>query len=154
MRLDQPPPPGRVQAVASEGDVVVVHLANATAKELSDLAALLDGHGISSRSTALDGGRGWFLVSLEDAHTLRRCWSEVTARYADRARLEEGLGTLSAVGAGIHANHRNLRVALEALEAAAIPVAGVFTTSYRLGFLVPKAQVKDGVRALHAALVG
>lgn len=154
VRLDPPPEPGRVQAVASEADVVVLQLAGATALELSRLCALCDRHGIASREAALDAGGARLLVSLENAHLLRQAMEDLRAAFGARVRLDEGLGSVSCVGAGCNATHAQLVRALETLENRGIGVAGVFTTSHRIGLLVQKAQVADAVRALHAALVG
>src|SRR5207244_1582954 len=112
LRRDAPGEPGRVAAVAGEGDVVILRLAATGAAELAEAGELLDRHGLASRQCALDSGAAAFLVSLENAHLLRRAMEDVTARFGARARLDEHLGTVSCVGAGINARHDNLARAL------------------------------------------
>ena len=92
-------------------------------------------------------------MSLENAHLLRRCLEELGASFGERLVLDEGFGTVSAVGAGQDASHANLRKALAALEMAGIDVASLWTGAYQLGFVVKKVQVANAVRTLHAALV-
>jgi aspartate kinase len=153
-RLDPPPQPGRIQAVTSESDVVLLRLSEATAAELATLLGLCDRHAVASREVSFSSGLATVLVSLENAHLLRAAMAELAERFGARLSLEEGLATVTCVGAGCNATHDHLRQAMELLERAGIAVHGLTTSSSVIGFVVPKARAADAVRALHAGFVG
>lgn len=153
VRLDRPDAGRRVQAVASDDDVLLLRLVDATPAELAEVGSMLDTHGISARTVTLQGGVASFLFAREDAHRIDRCRTELASRFGRRLSLDDEHAVVSAVGVGILANHRTLQTALEALAAAGLPVVEVFSSSLRLAFVVPKAAARDAVRALHAALV-
>jgi aspartate kinase len=67
--------------------------------------------------------------------------------------MQDGIGAVSAIGAGINASYRNLRTALDTLAALGIPVLGVATSSFRISLLIHAARVPNAVRALHEALI-
>lgn len=153
VRLDRPDAGRRVQAVASDDDVLLLRLADASVAEFSEVGGVLDHHGIGARTVTLQNGVATFLFAREDAHRIERCRQELVERFGGRVTLQNEQAIVSAVGVGILASHRTLQTALEALSTAGIPVAELFTSSLRLAFLVPKASAKDAVRALHAALI-
>ncbi len=152
-RLDAPPEPGRVRAIASEAEIVVLQLAPATADDFATLTEQSDLHGIAARESRLDSSGATMLFSLENAHLLTRAMEELRVTFADRLHLDESLGSVSCVGQGINATHEKLRRAMDTLRRVAIPISQVSATSDRLELLVPRACVRDAVRALHAALV-
>jgi aspartate kinase len=152
-RLDAPPEPGRVAAVASEEEIVLLRAAGLSPSERLALFGKLDSCGIASRQVAEDGGALCVMVSLENAHLLRQAWDGVRAELGGRASLVEGLGTVSCVGAGIGATHHVLRKSLEALASQEIALASLSMTADRVTVAVARTQVKEAVRALHAALV-
>jgi aspartate kinase len=152
-RLDASPRPDRVRAVTSDADVVVLTLRPAAPGDLVRLCAHLDRHGIASRELRFDGATARLLVSLENAHRLRKAMEELAADCSGRISLDETLGSVAAVGAGANASHRHLTLALAALAEAGIEAAHVATSSARIDLLVPRARTADAVRALHAALV-
>jgi aspartokinase len=60
---------------------------------------------------------------------------------------------VSVVGAGINASYGNVRNGSEALRAAGIPPAAVATSSFRITWMVPRAQTDAAVRTLHATFI-
>ena len=67
--------------------------------------------------------------------------------------MREGIGAVSAIGAGINADSENLRCALGALRQAQIEVLGLSTSSFRISLLVWEGQVEEAARRLHRALI-
>ena len=70
------------------------------------------------------------------------------------ARLIDGLGTVSAVGAGINPNYKHLLAGSRCLEDAGIHLQGLATSSFRVSWLVPRERLNEAVRALHALYLG
>lgn len=152
-RLDKPADPGRIQAVASEADVVLVELSTAQGADFARLSALLDRHGIASREAGFSGSGARWLIGLENAHRLGKATEEILAAFPGRVRLVEQYASVSCVGAGIHATHANVGRALSALREAGIEAASASVTSTRIDVLVERARMADAVRTLHAAMV-
>ncbi|PYQ09593.1 MAG: aspartate kinase, partial [Acidobacteria bacterium] len=78
---------------------------------------------------------------------------DLAARFATRATLREGVGAVSAIGAGINARFANLRRALETLSSMGATVLGASTSSFRISVLLAEKDVPEAVRRLHVALV-
>ena len=78
---------------------------------------------------------------------------DLAARFAARATLREGVGAVSAIGAGINARFENLRRTLETLASMGAPVLGASTSSFRISVLLAEKDVPEAVRRLHLALV-
>jgi aspartate kinase len=100
-----------------------------------------------------DGGAlSSVLLSLENLHDFARLKETLRARLGDRVRIREGVGAVSAIGAGINASLDNLRAALAAAQELG-PLLGASTSSFRITLLMEEAQVREAVRRLHRALV-
>jgi len=65
----------------------------------------------------------------------------------------DGLGALSAIGAGINATYANVRRGSECLGSRGIASHGVSTSSFRATWLVERAVLDDAVRLLHATFI-
>jgi aspartate kinase len=89
-------------------------------------------------------------TGLHDFPALRR---DLESTFAGRVHLRDGLGAVSAIGAGINASFQNLRRAFDVLSKQGAPVLGVSTSSFRISLLVEEAKVPEAVRGLHAELV-
>ena len=61
----------------------------------------------------------------------------------------DGLGAVSAVGAGINATYGTVRHGSAALAPRELTPAGSSTSSFRVTWLVPRWSVETAVRALH-----
>lgn len=77
----------------------------------------------------------------------------LTARFGDCARLVDGLGAVSAIGAGINASYANVRVGSDALAAEGIAASRLSTSSFRITWMLPRPRVDDAVRALHRRFI-
>lgn len=148
VRKFAPRMPGTVVGVASERDVLVLQ----TAGPGAELLEFLDAHEICGKQLhiAPDPADGVNVVlSRENLHHEERFRRDLAARFGETARLLDGIGAVSAIGAGINASYRNVRAGSAALAAAGIAVRGLSTSSFRITWLLPDAAVDDAVRALH-----
>jgi aspartate kinase len=91
------------------------------------------------------------LENLHDAAALKR---DAELRLPGCLDWREGLGAVSAIGAGINASLGYLQRALDCLSAAGTRVRGVSTSSFRISLLVDEGAVKDTVARLHRELIG
>ncbi len=109
-------------------------------------------------SAPASGGapRTHLVVSRENLHDeplLRRALDGLSGSLAGRARLLDGLGAVSAIGAGITAQYGAVRTGLGLLRDIGVVPAALATSSFRITWLIPRERVDDAVRALHQGLV-
>jgi aspartate kinase len=156
IRRFPPRGPGRVLGIASESGLVLVAVrgqADAAAQTLG----ILDAHGIGGKELLFRpleaDGLASLVLSLENLHDFPALRDALRQRLGGAVTLREGVGAVSAIGAGINAGFANLRRALDVLKAIGAPVLGLSTSSFRISFLLEDGAVKDAVRGLHAALI-
>jgi aspartate kinase len=149
--------PGRVVGVASETGLALVAARAADRATVASLLSLLDEHQSGGKQFHLDapGGQGVLslVLSLENLHDFPRLRRELGARLAGRVALREGVGAVSAIGAGINARFENLRRTLDTLASMGATVLGASTSSFRISVLVNEKDVPEAVRRLHHGLV-
>jgi aspartate kinase len=152
-----PRAPGRVVGVASETGLVSLSARAADGSTVDGLLALLDEHQSGGKQFHLDvpdgAGTVSLVLSLENLHDFPRLRRDLAARFAARVTLREGVGAVSAIGAGINARFENLRRALETLSSMRATVLGASTSSFRISVLLAEKDVPEVVRRLHLALV-
>ena len=68
-------------------------------------------------------------------------------------RIREGLGAVSAIGAGINGTLENMSAALAAVADMGAPLLGASTSSFRITLLMEEATLRESVRRLHRALI-
>jgi aspartate kinase len=142
--------PGTVVGVASERDVLVLTASGDSAA----LLALLDERGVSGKQLQIERQEGGpervsLVVSRENLHDEARLRQELAGRLGGAARLLDGLGAVSVIGAGINATYGNVRRGSACLTAMGAEPAGLSTSSFRITWLVPRAHLDEAVRALH-----
>jgi aspartate kinase len=149
---------GRVVGIASETGIAALSCRGGEA-ELQTLLALLADYGAPAKqllfhaagdSTPLTS----LVLPLENVHDAAALRREAASRLGDALVWREGLGAVSAIGAGINAGLDNLRRALRCLAAGGTRVLGVSTSSFRISLLVDEGAVKDAVQKLHRELIG
>ena len=152
-----PRAPGRVVGVASETRLVSLSARAADGSTVGGLLALLDEHETGGKQFHLDvpdgAGALSLVLPLENLHDFPRLRRDLAARFAARATLREGVGAVSAIGAGINARFENLRRTLETLSSMGATVLGASTSSFRISVLLAENDVPEAVRRLHRALV-
>jgi aspartate kinase len=149
VRKHPPRMPGTVVGVASERDVILLE------SEIPppDLLALLDERGVAGKQLHVAAGRTTLVISRENLHDEERFREALRSAYGGRARVIDGLAAVSVVGAGINATYANVRAGSEALIRGGIQPAGVATSSFRISWMVPRAQADEAVRTLHAQFI-
>lgn len=148
-----PQAPGKVVSIASEKDLLVLQ---APSTDANALLAFLDKQHVCGKQlhlAQLDGAAAGLtmVLSRENLHDEERLRSILRQRFGDDVHLTEGIGAVSAIGAGINSSYANLRAGNGALAPAAIH--GISTSSFRITWLLPQTAVNDAVRNLHRTLI-
>lgn len=176
VRKSPPRMPGTVVGIASEKDVLVLEYDGARGPEAparegaaspkgeqtwkmrtSALLSFLDERAVNGKQLHVanfgDVERVTMVVSRENLHDEDRFRKLLQEKFEGRARLVDGLGAVSAIGAGINASYKNLRAGCDALDAAGIKANGIATSSFRITWMIPRATVDEAVRRLHAVFL-
>ena len=150
VRRHAPRQPGTVVGVATEKETLVLHLDGAP---VDDLLALLDEHKVAGKQLHVAGDRLALVVSRENLHDEARVRQAVASRFRDRARINDHLGALSVVGAGINASFENVRRGSSALTDAGIAVEGIATSSFRITWMFDRKRLDDAARLAHQTFI-
>jgi aspartate kinase len=158
IRKFPPRAPGRVVGVASETGLVSLTTADDGPDLLLRVLEHLDARQASGKQLLFQdwpgrGGSGSLILSLENLHDFPALQRDVEAVFGARVHFRDGLGAVSAIGAGINATFGNLRRALGVMSQQGAGVLGVSTSSFRISLLMEESAVKDAVHALHDELV-
>jgi aspartate kinase len=145
VRRDAPRMPGTVVGVASERDLVMLDADVAS----SAVLAALDDRRVPGKQLHIFNERTTVAISRENLHDEARLRDLLRERFGDRARLLDGLGAVSVVGAGINATYANVREGTEALAASGIAPTGIATSSFRITWIIARDRTGDAVRVLH-----
>ena len=142
----------RVAGIATQKGVVLLEPAPdrfiALLEDLDRLAA-------GGKEVVLRSDRYASLVlSLENLHDYAALRAALKGSHGDALKVREGIGAVSAVGAGINTSHDNLRRAMAALQEVGAEPIGVTTSSFRISALVDERHLEPLARAWHTALVG
>jgi aspartate kinase len=154
VRRHAPRMPGTVAGVASEHDILVLQARG----DATRLVALLDGCSVSGKQlhVAAVGGTAdgtTLVISRDNLHNEDRLRRDLSAAFGDDARMVDGLGAVSVVGAGINATYENVRRGSACLSDNHIATFGLATSSFRATWLVKRDQIDDAARALHATFI-
>lgn len=146
----------RVKGVAAEPEMAVL---SADGVRLPELLEFLDARGVRGRALSSDGlggqrGRTYIAVPLQDVHGPDAVRRDLAARFGDAVTLQEDVGTVTCVGAGINADWSHLRRALLAAEELGARVHAVHTSPLQLSLLVDKAWLKPLTARLHREFLG
>jgi aspartate kinase len=147
VRRDAPRMPGTVVGVASERDVFILE-ADAP---VPDLLAFLDSHHVAGKQLHVSSAPAHvtLVISRENLHDEPRVRAALESRFGGAVRLIDGLGAVSAIGAGINASYANVRAGSAALRDRGLEPAGLATSSFRITWMVPRTGIDEAVRALH-----
>ena len=158
VRKDPPRAPGRVVGIASESGLVVLTTRAGRADGLSRLVDVLDNRQVGGKQLHFQdwpgmGGSASVVLSLENVHAFAELRQDLTLSLDKDLVLREGVGAVSAIGAGINATFTNLRGFLGTLAGMGAPLLGLSTSSFRITALLEERHVQEAVRRLHAELV-
>ncbi len=153
VRRFPPKAPGRVVGVTSEAGLVLLSLPD---ERLDELLRVFDdsqtgGKELLHRAGA--PGLTSIVLSVENVPDFARLRETLTRRFGSALQIREGVGAVSAIGAGINARYGNLRTALAVVAEADASLHGVSTSSFRISLLLDEAMLAPVVRALHERLV-
>ncbi|ADO73429.1 aspartate kinase [Stigmatella aurantiaca] len=151
-------PGSRVKGVTAEHDMAVLSAASERVK-LPELLEFLDARGVRGRALSFDGLRGreartYIVVPLQDVHGLEGVRQALAVRFGDTVSLQEHLGTVTCVGAGINADWMHLRRALLAAEETGAHVHAAHTSPLQLSLLVDKSSLNRLTARLHREFLG
>ena len=153
VRRFPPRAPGRVVGVASERGLVALTLPGDAREALPVLLEVLDRRQAPGKQLRSEPGTSASLVlSLENLPDYPALRDELRARFPALS-ITEGVGAVSAIGAGINDRYHNVRTALALVGETGIEVRGLSTSSFRISLLVDEPRLDDAVRALHRGLV-
>jgi aspartate kinase len=154
VRRFAPRVPGTVAGVASERDLLVLQ----TVGDATRLLSILDECGVSGKQlhVASFGGAAdgtTLVVSRENLHHEDRLRRTLGEAVGTAAKVIDGLGAVSVVGAGINATYQNVRRGAACLQDHHIASSGLATSSFRTTWLVQRDQLNDAVRVLHSTFI-
>jgi aspartate kinase len=151
VRRNPPRLPGVVAGVASERDVLVLE----GSADPHALLAALDEHHVAGKQlhVSTTAAHTALVISRENVHNEKKVRSTINRQFGDRIAFTDGLGAVSAIGAGINASYANVRAGLEALGQAGVEPRGMSTSSFRITWTVPDDDVAKSVRALHGCFI-
>jgi aspartate kinase len=162
VRRHPPRQPGTVVGVASERDVLMLTTERegsslGTEREGSSRAGefltLLDEHKVSGKQLHITGDRLTLVVSRENLHAEARLRDALTAQFADAVHVDDTLGAISVVGAGINASFDNVRRGSAALTESGASIGGIATSSFRITWMIERRRLDDAVRLLHSTFL-
>jgi len=149
VRKSAPRMPGTVVGVASEREVILLE----SEAKLPELLALLDERGVAGKQLHVFNDRVDVAISRENLHDEERLRDALHARLGGRARLIDGLGAVSVVGAGINATYANVRAGSNLLAGKGITFAMISTSSFRITWMVPRDRTEEAVKILHHGFI-
>jgi aspartate kinase len=140
-------PVPRAKAVASESELLLIRTGGGEALEA--LLRGMDARALRPRVIGGEGASGFAAVPLQDVHAL----APLREALGPGVELVEGLGSVTAVGAGINADLSCVRSALGHARAVGARVQALHTSPLQLTLFVPREHLGALTQRLHAALV-
>ena len=161
VRMHPPRMPGTVVGVASEKDILLIEcrpgpadpVSGPAGQEGSAFLALLDEHKVAGKQLHVAGDRLTLVVSRENLHEETRVRAALASRFGNAVTILDALGAVSVVGAGINASFDNVRRGTAALSAAGMAPRLTATSSFRITWMVDRANVDEAVRLLHRTFI-
>ncbi len=148
----------RVKGVTAEQEMAVLSAVSERVR-LPELLEFLDARGVRGRALSFDGLLGqepkaYIAVPLQDVHGLEAVRKDLSVRFGDAVSLQEQVGTVTCVGAGINADWAYLRRALLAAQELGARVHAVHTSPLQLSLLVDKKHLRPLTARLHREFLG
>jgi aspartate kinase len=142
--------PGSVVGIASEKEIVMIQ-----SREVDRLLTVTDDFAVPGKQihvTAFGTGQDGIsmVVSKENLHQISNLR---TALEAIPARWDDSIGAISIIGTGITASHQRLREGSNALRELDVRCSGIATSSFRITWLVARAEVDKVVQFFHRIFI-
>jgi len=143
--------PARVVGVTSQRSLALLEVAEGA---LDAALRVLEQHGAAPQESWRAAGRVHLAIQLDNVHG----WPEAKALLArglggDLAVADEGMGSVSVVGAACGGGDRVRREVEAALSALGTPARALTGSALRVTAYLPAAAAPEAVRRLHARLV-
>lgn len=138
--------PGRVKGITADKEVWAV----SASQRLSQLLEFFDARELRGRAMVDVAGEATVIVPLMNVHGPEALERELKALGAS---IRADLGTVTCVGAGLHADWQVLRTALAAASDVGAKVHASWSSALQLTLLVERDHVAELTRRLHARLV-
>jgi aspartate kinase len=158
VRKFPPQTPGRVVGVASEAGLVRLSIGPGGPTALTTVLEALDARQATGKQLLFESwpgaeGHASLVLPLENLHDFPALKRDLLDRFGNGVQVQEGVGAVSAIGAGINATFANLRTAVDTVLAFGARPLAVSTSSFRISLLLAEAHVPEAVRRLHRALI-
>ena len=156
-RIGQAPPGAetQVKGVTADAELAVLH--TRAPERFDELLDFLEARDLRTRTVSFDAlgeGGAFLLLPLQDVHGLEAVERELAARFGGAVRLEQGLGSVSCVGAGVGNGVAHLDAALDVARELGAEVKAVHTSALQLTLVVDKAHLAELTRRLHRLFLG
>lgn len=148
VRKFQPAGPGSVTGVASEQSISLLQVET---DDPSPLLTMMDQFEIGAKQVQILPSNVSMVISNENLHQGEAFEASLHDQFGDSARLVTDFGAVSVIGTGINANHRNLNRGMLALSSSTI--REVFTSSFRITWILPTPEIEAAVQSLHAEFI-
>ncbi|HEY6105052.1 MAG TPA: aspartate kinase, partial [Anaeromyxobacteraceae bacterium] len=142
--------PGRVVGVTSQRSLALVELAEGS---LEAALRLLEEHGAAPQESWRQGGRAHLALPLDDVHGWPEAKASLRREIEGLAVADEGMGSVSVVGAACGGGDRIRREVEAALRALGAAARAVTASPLRVTAYLEAAAAPEAVRRLHARLV-
>lgn len=153
VRKNAPRPPGTVAGVASESDILVLEATGCGEALLERLDALsITGKQLHWARNALGEGTLHMVISEENLHQ-REKFDDALEEFGEKVSVNDKLGAVSVIGAGINTSYKNVRLGTATLKKAGIAASGIATSSFRITWLIPRPKIREATRELHGAFI-
>ncbi len=149
--------PPRIAGVTSEHGLALLSASPGSAAALSELLEHLDLRGSFGKQLLFDrlpAGSASLVLSRENLPDFDALVADLSTRFGDGLRIRDGLGAVSAIGAGINTSFANVRRIQAALATMGAEPIQLSTSSFRISVLLEARHLDDAVRAIHQELLG
>ncbi|MGE3707116.1 MAG: aspartate kinase, partial [Vicinamibacterales bacterium] len=120
---------------------------------MTPLLALLDERGLAAKQLQHRAGRTSLVVSRENLHDESHIRQQLAEHFGEAVTVRDGLGAVSAIGAGINASFAHVRQGTALLADGGIAVDDLTTSSFRITWMVQRDDLQAAVRLLHRAFI-
>lgn len=151
----------RIVGIAHEEKIVLLQVEQESGKEMHSLCALADyfeSEGLKTKQISFHPASGEMLcgslvIPEKENYHIDSVLERVRKVFEPRVRVLRNFSAVSLIGNGITDRQSLLIDSLTLLRDAAIPIAGLQTSSFRISFLVGRSRMSEAVRLFHRHFV-
>ncbi len=147
----------RVVGVAHEEKIVLLQVVEESGREMQTFGSLADffeSSGLKTKqisffSGACNGLCGNLVIPEKENYHIESILVRMLERFGSRVRILRNYSAVSLIGTGITDRQTYILDSLVLLRAAAIPIAGLHTSSFRISFLLERTRMNEAVQLFH-----